>query len=163
MAEVKIPTPEVCDFLIERLPMLSDVEEHQMMKFGEVLLSKGAGQRKIRLNQILDSMSYLCRVGIVSYTERFGAYGMRLHFRRTADEPEIRTILGEPPPAPARVEKEAAEGQAEPQAEPEPEVKKKKKKKKPCCDNPHPVKNKKTGKRRCKNCNTKLKSKKKKE
>lgn len=41
--------------------------------------------------------------------------------------------------------------------------KKKKKKKKKCCANPHIVRSKKTGKRRCKNCGTKLKPKKPKE
>lgn len=38
---------------------------------------------------------------------------------------------------------------------------KKKKKRKKCCDDPHPVKSKKTGKRRCKNCGAKLGKKKK--
>jgi len=157
VAEVKTPSPELCDFLIERLPLVTEFEEYHMMKFADVLLNKGERQRKIGVNQVLGAMSYLCRVGILSYTEVFGDYGMRFHFKRCASEDKIRSILGSPPSAPPRDVSAV-------KPEPEPEVGEvvSPKKKKKCCDNPHPVKSKKTGKRRCKNCGTKLKSKKKK-
>lgn len=178
MTEVKTPSPELCDFLIERLPLLDDLEEHHMMKFADVLLNKGERQRGIRINHILDSMSYLCRVGIISYTEQFGDYGLRFHFKRCASESKIRSILGSPPPAPPldvpAVKPEPApevgeavspkkKGKKKAKVKKEIEVPSPKKKKEKCCDNPHPVKNKKTGKRRCKNCGAKLKPKKKKE
>ena len=60
----------------------------------------------------------------------------------------------DPPPASAS---EPDPGEEDPPAS------SKKKKRKKCCDNPRIVKSKSTGKRRCKNCGTKLKPKKKKD
>ena len=169
MAEVKTPSPELCDFLIERLTLFSDLEEHHMMKFADILLRKGEHQKKIHINQILDSMSYLCRVGVLSYTEKFGDYGMRFHFKRACADDKMRAILGSPPPPPSLEEAEESKKKAEgkeKKSEKKSKAKKEKpkaKKKEKCCDDPRPVKNKKTGKRRCKNCGAKLKAKKKKE
>ena len=136
-----------------------------MMKFADVILHKGERQKQISINDILDSMSYLCRVGILSYTEQHTDHGMRFFFKRSSDGDKIRSILGSPPPAPAKpnsaVKPESTPEEKGKGAAPKSKKKKKKKKKKKCCDDPRPVKSKKTGKRRCKNCGTKLPDKKK--
>ncbi len=73
---------------------------------------------------------------------------------KPASKPKNKKKKPDPPPAFAS---EPESGQEAPPAS------SKKKNKKKCCDNPHIVKSKSTGKRRCKNCGTKLKPKKKKE
>jgi hypothetical protein len=81
----------------------------------------------------------------------------------------IRWPEGQEPP-PALHEMVAKESKLPPASTPEVEPEKPKKKKtkkkkkaKKCCDDPRPVRSKKTGKRKCKNCGAKLKAKKKKE
>ncbi len=150
-----------------------------MMKFADIILHKGERQKKICLNDVLDSMAYLCRVGILSYTEQFTDHGMRFFFKRSSDDDKIRSILGSPPPAPAKpnsavkpesAPEEKGEGAKSKSTKKKKKKKKnqekteapkpKKKKKKKCCGDPRPVRSKKTGKRRCKNCGTKLPDKK---
>ncbi len=175
---IVIPSPELCQFLIERLPLIGEYEEYQILEFANALMDKGQKQKKISSNSISESMSYLYHAGIIGFTEKFTNHGMRLHYKRISSPERILKLLSSPQLIEAK-KKPLAEIDL-PELSPNMKLKKKKKKdapvvgasgtassgsgtKKSCCDHPRPVKNKKTQKRYCKNCGTTLKKKKKKD
>lgn len=181
MSEIKIPGAALCEYLIEHLPKVGDLEEHEVLDMGHAIMREDKGS--FALNDIADVIPYLVRINLISYEKKqTPQHGIRYFFKRAGTTAQIKSLLSSPPPlssqggggessspkvtAPAP----APASDAEPVAEPTRKKKKKKKKLKKkvveepkrkkkkvkCCDDPHPVKSKKTGKRRCKNCGAKL-------
>lgn len=151
MSEIKIPDAALCKYLIEHLSNVSMPEEHESLEMARAIMRK---DKAFHINAIIEIIPYLVRIGILEYRKEIAPHNGRVHFifKRACADDQAASLLSSPPPLSSQ------EGGGEESSKP----KKKKKKKKKCCDNPHPVKSKKTGKRRCKNCGAKLKKKKKK-
>ena len=180
VSQIQTPSPDVCSFLIEHLPNIGEFEEYEILDMADAIMR---GNRKAyAINAIADIVPYLVRVGLISYEKKpTPEHGDRFFFKRSATTDVIRRTLSSPPPPPplAEVKNKAEEVKEEPEPKkpkkkkkkktlvadgsPLPKKKKKKKKRKPCCDDPRIVRSKSTGKRRCKNCGTKLPPKKKKD
>ena len=190
MSQIQTPSPDVCEFLIEHLPNIGEFEEYEIVDMANAI--RRGNKRAYTINAIADIVPYLVRVGLMSYEKKpTPVHGERFFFKRSATAVVIKRTLSSPPPPPTLSEiertkrevkaaREEQVAQEEPKAKkkkkkkqkkkktlvaddsPLPKKKKKKKKRKPCCDDPRIVRTKNTGKRRCKNCGTKLPPKKKK-
>lgn len=173
------------EWIASAIVKLTDLEEHESGPFVNRMISVGPDSN-FHSNTIGLAMSYLSYVGVISY-RTIQRNGFRLAIKRSACDEDVRKLLvDEPPlvgsngmpPSPAasasksapkadkkKSKKKKKKRKDKPEAPPveAPKADKPKKKKKKCCDEPHVVRSKKTGKRRCKNCGAKYKSKKKEE
>lgn len=174
-----IPDASMREWIADAIVKLTDVEEHESGPFVNRMLSLGP-ESDYHSNDVGIAMSYLSYVGVISY-RTIERNGFRLAIKRNVGDEDVRRLLVDEPPlvgkdgTPAALASEGApkagkkkakkkrkdKSEALPAAAPKADRPKKKKKKK-CCDDPHVVRSKKTGKRRCKNCGEKYKSKKKK-
>ena len=156
------PTPEMCAFLIFSLSQLSGSEQMESQDLAKRLYDAHEGPKQgLSHNSILDTFPWLAQIGVIDYKSRWAAKGgNRLYLWRKAEPSQLRSLISPRKTIPAG----DATAKEKPVAKvPEPVVqasKPKPKKRKKCCDDPKIVKSKKTGKRRCKNCGTKLKAKK---
>jgi len=178
----KEPPPDFKMWLAEALCSLNEFEEHESAEFCKQLINRGpAGDH--HSVWVGENLSWLNEVGIISYREII-RNGHRLLLKRACSDFKTRKLLtgkGDPPggtPAPVveepeekpkakakskkKATKKAAERKTKPKAKAKPEPKPVKKKR-TCCEDPHVVRSRKTGKRRCKNCGKKYKSKSKEE
>ena len=169
------PPEEMCAFLLDTLPKVSEYEQLESQDLAKRLIElyEGPGKRRFHSIYVSDSFSWAYQAGLLDYESKWAPKGgVRLFLWRAAGPDKIKKILtsrptilnGEvvrnsspvasasPSPAPRPSEKPVSSGK-----------KKTKKKRKKCCDEPRIVKSRKTGKRRCKNCGRKLKDKKKKD
>lgn len=174
MSEIKVPDAALCKYLIEHLPKVGDLEEHEVLEMAHAIMRED--KKSFSVNAIADVIPYLVRIGVITYEKKPTAqHGSRFFFKRSGTTDQITSLLSSPPPLSSQ------EGGGESSSSPEDKIEtvkrkkkkkkklkkkvveepKKKKKKVKCCDDPHPVKSKKTGKRRCKNCGAKLGKKKK--
>ena len=168
----KEPEPGFKRWLAEALCALNEFEEHESAEFCKQLINRGPAGAHHSV-WVGENLSWLNEVGIISYREII-RNGHRLLLKRACSDFKTRKLLtgkGDPPdgtPAPvteepeekpkakAKSKKKAAKKPVEKKAEPAP---KPVKKKRTCCGDPHVVRSRKTGKRRCKNCGKKYKSK----
>ena len=182
MRVYKAPNEEMKLFLVETIKKLNGLEKLQTQELAKLLIEKSGNKTRYNTNNVGDQFSWLHKIGVLDFEQHYvSSGGWRLFLFRSCGESEVESLImgGE--------EVSIPEGEAEEKVEDNPaktvdcvmteaprERKKKRKKKRdkskkpgasasPCCDNPHPVKSRKTGKRRCKNCNTPLPPKKKKE
>lgn len=167
------PSSDLCSFLINSLPKISEFEhlEGQGLAKRLIELYDGPNKRRFHSNYITSAFPWAYQVGLLDYENKWlPKGGVRLFLWRCAGQEKIKKTLTERPTilngAIVKYESPAAYAPANPTPSPggaaDTPVKKKKKKRKKCCDDPHIVKSRKTGKRRCKNCGSKLKPKKKK-
>ncbi len=186
------PTEEMCVFLSDTLPMLSEYDELEQQDLAKRLIDFYDGpKRKFDTNKITSTFPWMYQAGLIDYESRYLARGgNRLFLRRKAGPDRVRQVLADRPDIVGGAQqprrsmmvqspKDKNNSEAETKADRStkkkkkkktkktsapptsaPEIPKKKKRKKKCCDNPRIVRNKKTGKRRCKNCGRKLKPKK---
>lgn len=169
----KEPSVELKMWFAEALSALNEFEEHESASFCDQLLKRGPPSTFHTVN-IGEHLSWLNYMGLISYREII-RNGHRLVLKREASVFKIRKVLtGGAGPAPESAveeetkkekpkgkkkgKKKAAKKAEPPPPEPAPEPDPPKKKRK-CCDDPHVVRSRKTGKRRCKNCGKKYKSK----
>ena len=167
--DYRAPEETMCSFLAATLPKLKDHESFESLDLARRLIELYDGpKREHSITHVADTLPWLYQVGLIDYERRMSAKGgARLFLWRKADPPEIHAVLGarpdvsrgQKPPSPAALTSVVQAPSSEPKPTKTPKKKKKKKKKK-CCSDPHVVKSKKTGKRRCKNCGTKYKPKK---
>lgn len=130
-----LPPKEIREFFIATLPKIGLNDELESSELAAALIRNYSGKRKFGAIDIAKHFSCIAELNLIHYEQRWtNKGGMRFFLCRTATASKIEEILGE----------------------------KKPKKKKRCCASPRPVKSKKTGKRRCKNCNTALPDKKRK-
>lgn len=185
-----IPDASLRAWIADALIKLTDLEEHESGPFVNRMLALGPDS-KYHSNDVAMAMSYLSYAGLISY-RTIQRNGFRLAIKRSAGDEDTRRLLVDNPPlvatngkkvkstSPAasasnstikvdkkktkkkKKKKRKDKSEALPAAESKADKPKKKKKKK-CCDDPRIVRSKKTGERRCKNCGTKHKAKKKKE
>lgn len=171
------PSEEICAFLRETLPMLSSDFKLDRMTVARELFDHGnpTWKEKLTLLKITATFPYLNHVGILDHESQWNRIRGGYHFLlwRSAGRDKVEDILSrrpiffngklidrsdlislneKPEQEPVSDTEDSAIVSAL-NAEEENALKKR------CCDNPHPVKNKKSGKRRCKNCGTKLKRK----
>jgi len=167
------PPVEICEFLTEAYPKLSEYEHLESQDMAKRLLElyEGPGKRRFHTNNIADAFPWMYQAGLVDFERKWHPKGgYRLFLWRSTGAARIKTVLTDRPVIlngePLENATPAASAPAEPppqEAERPARTTKKKaptKKRKKCCDDPKIVKSKKTGKRRCKNCGRKLKDKK---
>ena len=164
----KEPSPDFKRWLAEALCALNEFEEHESAEFCKQLINRGppGGHHSVWTGE---SLSWLNDVGLISY-RGIVRNGHRLLLKRACGDFKTRKVLtgkGDPPgrdqapvaeePKPKpKSKKKAAKKPVEKKAKPSP---KPVKKKRTCCEDPHVVRSRKTGLRRCKNCGKKYKSK----
>ena len=174
------PTPEMCEFLISSLAHLSGAEQMESQDFAKRLYDVYDGPKKeITHNRILDTFPWLNQIGVIDYKSKWAQRGgNRLYIWRKAEPSQLRSLIGSRSTISVEGAKlaEPVVQASQPVTNTFPEVlpmkqarlgkhplaasQPEKKKRKRCCDEPRIVRVKKTGKRRCKNCGTKLKTKK---
>lgn len=171
------PSEEVCEFLKETLPMLSSDFKLDRMTVARELFDHGnpTWKEKLTLLKITAAFTYLNHAGILDHESQWNRIRGGYHFLlwRSAGRDKIEDILSRRPVffngklidksdghlislneeqgSTSEIESSAIVSALNLEEERLP--------KKRCCDNPHPVKSKKSGKRRCKNCGTKLRRK----
>ncbi len=183
------PPEELCAFLSETLPIISEYDELEQQDLAKRLLDLYDGpKRNFDTNKITSTFPWMYQAGLIDYESRYlPRGGNRLFLWRKAGPDRIRQVLADRPDIvegaqqPRRSMGQSKKSKENPKNESEadrPTKKKKKqkrtkgsapptsapdipkkKKRKKCCDNPRIVRSKKTGKRRCKNCGRKLKPK----
>lgn len=156
------PAPEMCDFLISSLSQLSGSEQMESQDLAKRLYEAYDGSKRgLSHNSILDAFPWLAQIGVIGYKSKWAARGgNRLYLWRKAEPSQLRSLIS--PRKTITAGDATAKEKTAPKI-PEPVVQASKpepKKRKKCCDDPKIVKSKKTGKRRCKNCNAKLKARK---
>jgi len=153
MRVYKAPSEEMKIFLAKTIKKLTGLERLETPKLAKLLLEKFEGKTSFHTNNIGDHFSWLHKIGVLDYERKYvPSGGWRLFLFRKCGESEVEALVM------GAEDLSIAEGE-----DPKPAVNddtSKKKKRKSCCDNPHVVKSKKTGKRRCKNCKTPYPSKK---
>lgn len=167
-------------WLAESLVKMTAFEEHETQDLSKRLLSVGP-KSNYNSNQVGKTFSYLNYLGLITY-RRIERNGFRLLLKRDAGDSETIHALTKVDPAqkpaaqaslgsaedtssaapkkPKKKKKKKKRADKPPIAEESVAPEKPKKKKKKCCDDPHVVRSRKTGKRRCKNCGKKYKAKK---
>lgn len=170
------PSEQLCDFLANSLPQVGDYEKLEGLDLARRLADLYDGpplKPKVSVNDVLDTFPWLCQLGLIDYERQFtNRGGYRIFIWRKASPMLIKTtiaqrfdvVFGKPchidklePVTDASLPKVKAGDVVRQNSPEEPKPKKKKRK---CCDEPRVVRSKKTGKRRCKNCGAKYKTKK---
>lgn len=159
------PSKEFCDLLI---PSLSKIDEKEIidssdMKKRLIDLSENApafsrALKGLRFGEFGEIVEWLFQSGIIDYERQWNTKsGHGLALWRSANVDEVEQVLkSRPSYRNGKIIKDnptdcASQETVEKIGKPT-----------KCCENPHPVRSKKTGKRKCKNCGRKLKRKKKK-
>lgn len=149
MTAYSTPTEGMKSFLVETITKLNGVERLENQALARFLIDKCNGKTEFNTNNIGDSFPWLNQIGVLSYNRVYEpSGGWRLHLYRACSAEDVERLISVngdivvedkgPTPIP-------------PNPKPKPKPKKIKARKQ-CCDTPHVVKSKKTGKRKCKNC-----------
>ncbi len=156
------PNSAMKDFLVATLPLISGLERLESLDFAKLLTEKLQGKTPFNTNEIANSFSWLNKIGVISYDREYvPSGGWRLFLYRKCGEDSAVSLIekhGDYAPAASAPKKKLCCD--------DPHIVKSKStgarkckncgtdvaKKKPCCDNKHVVKSKKTGERRCKSC-----------
>lgn len=156
------PDDAMKDFLVATLPLISGLERLESLDFAKLLTEKLQGKTPFNTNEIANSFSWLNKIGVISYDREYvPSGGWRLFLYRKCGEDSAVSLIekhGDYAPAASAPKKKLCCD--------DPHIVKSKStgarkckncgtdvaKKKPCCDNKHVVKSKKTGERRCKSC-----------
>ncbi len=135
------PNSAMKDFLVATLPLISGLERLESLDFAKLLTEKLQGRAPFNTNEIANSFSWLNKIGVLDYDRKYEpSGGWRLFIYRKCGEGSAVSLIEE-------------HGDYAPVALAP-------KKSKECCDDPRIVKSKKSGKRKCKNCGTKVAAKK---
>jgi len=129
------PDADMKNFLVATLPLISGLERLEGIPFAKLLTEKWEGKAPFNTNEIADSFSWLYRIGVLDYERAYVASGgWRLYlFRKCGEDSTVELIDGQGDFSPAAYAPKNG-----------------------CCDSPKIVKSKSTGKRKCKNCGTKI-------
>lgn len=153
------PPREFCAFLLHTLPKMGWGESLEPQDAAKRLINlyEGEGKQRFTLGKVADCFPWMYQTGLIGYRRGWHPKGgYRLFIWKAAEEGVIRQVLMGRPTylngEPVQISPPLACASSNPE---------KKKKRKRCCDNPKAVRNKKTGKRRCKSCGTALPPKKK--
>lgn len=140
--------------MIDAYPRIGERERLNQRDFAARLVALYEGPKcEVSREDVIDCFPWMYQVGLLDFEERWHAKaGHELALRRKANPESIRqafesrnTMRDGMPVVLTSTEVSGPAGQTFTQ-----------KKKKRCCDARHIVKSKKTGKRRCKNCNTEI-------
>ena len=135
---------------------ISNADEGEGQDFAKKLLElyDGGNKRRFDTNHISDAFPWMVQLGLMDYRKVYSSKGgWRLMLRRRcADSEAVNALRLKPPVIHGAI-------QWPKEYTPDGNAIVAKKIKKKCCDEPRPVRSKKTGKRKCKNCGAKLKSK----
>lgn len=132
----KPPSEDMKAFLVETVTKLNGVERLENQDLAKFLIDKHRGPTKFNTNEIGDSFSWLEKIGVISYDRVYEpSGGWRMHLYRLCSDADVEGLI-------------MGSGDVRIKDAPPPE----RPEKKSCCDKPHVVKSKKTGKRKCRNC-----------
>lgn len=141
MKTYKAPNVEMRKFLASSLRGLSGFERLENQQLSKLLIERHEGKCEFHANEIGNTFSWLHKIGVLDFDKKYlPSGGWRLLIYRCCDPASITTRI-------LKSDDVTVEsGTVKPKPAEKPDSS--------CCDNPHVVKSKKSGKQRCKNCKT---------
>lgn len=131
------PDEKMKAFLVDSLEQLTGFEKLSSQDLSKLLIEKGSGRKLgYNTNKVSDFFPWLHKIGVIDFEKQYHS-GWRLYLFRKCGISQVEDLI-------------MSSGDVEPENIPKKTVKKK------CCDNPRPVRSKKTGIGKCKSCGARL-------